>query len=320
VASTDSELVATLWRLGVIDGIATAFILLVLCGTVYWCLVRFVTKPVSIIVAGLDNNAAQVSDSSRQLSEAAVQLSDGVTEEAASLEETSASLEEVSSMAKQNADNAGQCNSLMGEVNTVVEKANRSMVAQTTAMTDISEASNQTSKIVKTIDEIAFQTNLLALNAAVEAARAGEAGAGFAVVADEVRNLAMRAAEAARNTANLIEGTVAKVNEGEKLLAQTNADFSEVAGMAVKVGGLVNEIAVASNEQTQGLSQINTAIADIDRVTQQTAASSEEAAAAAEVLSSQAELLKQHVEDLIGLVSGTRERADGERNVVPYDS
>ncbi len=320
VKSTDSELIDDLWHLGVINGIATAFILLALCGIVYWCLVRFVIKPVNIIVAGLDDNAAQVSASSRQLSESAIQLSDGATQEAASLEETSASLEEVSSMARRNADNAVQCNSLMVEVNTVVEKANQSMSAQTKAMADISEASNQTSKIVKTIDEIAFQTNLLALNAAVEAARAGEAGAGFAVVADEVRNLAMRAADAARNTADLIEGTVAKVNEGEKLLAQTNADFSEVAGMAVKVGGLVGEIAVASSEQTQGLSQINTAIADIDRVTQQTVASSEEAASASEELRSQAELLQQHVEDLIGLVSGTRDGHDGGRKVIPYSS
>jgi len=318
VTSTDSELVAALWRLGVINGIATAVILLALCGIVYWCLVRFVIKPVNIIVAGLDDNAAQVSAASRQLSESAIQLSDGATEEAASLEETSASLEEVSSMARRNADNAVQCNSLMVEVNTVVEKANQSMSAQTKAMADISEASNQTSKIVKTIDEIAFQTNLLALNAAVEAARAGEAGAGFAVVADEVRNLAMRAAEAARNTADLIEGTVNKVNEGEKLLAQTNADFSEVAGMAVKVGGLVGEIAVASSEQTQGLSQINTAISDIDRVTQQTAASSEEAAGAAGELSSQAELLKHHVEELMTLVSGKRDGHGGGRDVVLY--
>ena len=304
IASTEAELQTGLWRLGAIVGGAAALIVLVLCGVVYWCLTRFVIRPVNDIVVGLDDNAAQVSASSRQLSEAAGQLSDGATTEAASLEETSASLEEVSSMSRRNADNASQCDALMGKVNAVVDKANQSMLAQTKAMTAISEASQQTSKIVKTIDEIAFQTNLLALNAAVEAARAGEAGAGFAVVADEVRNLAMRAAEAAKNTASLIEGTVAKVAEGEQLLSQTNADFAQVAKLAAKVGGLVAEIAVASSEQTHGLTQVNTAIADIDRVTQQTAASSEEAASAAEELNSQAELLKHHVESLIALVAG----------------
>jgi len=306
ITSTGAELVATLWRLGTIVGGAAAAIVLVLCVVVYWCLTRFVIRPVNNIVAGLDDNAAQVTASSRQLSEASGQLSDGATSEAASLEETSASLEEVSSMSRRNADNASECNALMATVNTVVTKANQSMLAQTKSMGAISEASKETSKIVKTIDEIAFQTNLLALNAAVEAARAGEAGAGFAVVADEVRNLAMRAAEAARNTATLIEGTVAKVSEGETLLSQTNADFAQVAELAAKVGGLVGEIAVASNEQTQGLTQVNTAIADIDRVTQQTAASSEEAASAAEELNSQAELLKHHVESLITLVSGSQ--------------
>jgi len=183
-------------------------------------------------------------------------------------------------------------------------KANQSMAAQTTAMGEISKASEQTSKIIKTIDEIAFQTNLLALNAAVEAARAGEAGAGFAVVADEVRNLAMRAAEAARNTADLIEGTVKKVKEGEDLLVQTNEDFCEVAEVAAKVGSLVDEIASASHEQTQGLDQVNSAMTEIDRVTQQTAASSEEAASASEELSAQAEYMKKYVEDLDHLVSG----------------
>jgi methyl-accepting chemotaxis protein len=214
-------------------------------------------------------------------------------------------------MARRNADNAAECNSLMREVNTVMGKANQSMAAQTEAMGEISKASEQTSKIIKTIDEIAFQTNLLALNTAVEAARAGEAGAGFAVVADEVRNLAMRAAEAARSTANLIEGTVKKVKEGENLLVQTNEDFCEVAEVAAKVGSLVDEIAVASNEQTKGLDQVNTAIREIDRVTQQTAASSEEAASASEELSAQAEYMKKFVDDLDHLVSGGGESDSG---------
>ena len=311
VRTTQEELTAASWRLGIVIVLAIGCVVLALCFAVYWSLSRFIITPVGRIIAGLEDCAAQVTSASGQLSGAAHQLAEGASEEAASLEETSASLEEVSTMARRNADNASECNSLMREVNTVMGKANQSMAAQTVAMGEISKASEQTSKIIKTIDEIAFQTNLLALNAAVEAARAGEAGAGFAVVADEVRNLAMRAAEAARNTADLIEGTVKKVKEGEDLLVQTNEDFCEVAEVAAKVGSLVDEIAVASNEQTQGLDQVNTAMTEIDRVTQQTAASSEEAASASEELSAQAEYMKKYVEDLDHLVSGGKESGVG---------
>jgi methyl-accepting chemotaxis protein len=304
VRVTQEELTAASWRLGIVIVLAIGCVVLALCLAVYWSLSRFVITPVGLIIAGLEDCAAQVTSASGQLSGAAHQLAEGASEEAASLEETSASLEEVSTMARRNADNAAECNSLMREVNTVMGKANQSMAAQTVAMGEISKASEQTSKIIKTIDEIAFQTNLLALNAAVEAARAGEAGAGFAVVADEVRNLAMRAAEAARNTADLIEGTVKKVKEGEDLLVQTNEDFCEVAEVAAKVGSLVDEIASASHEQTQGLDQVNSAMTEIDRVTQQTAASSEEAASASEELSAQAEYMKKYVDDLDHLVSG----------------
>ncbi len=167
---------------------------------------------------------------SGQVSSASQQLAAGSSEQAASIEETSSSLEEMSSMTSQNADNAGCADNLMKEVNQVVGQANASMTELTTSMAHISQASEETSKIIKTIDEIAFQTNLLALNAAVEAARAGEAGAGFAVVADEVRNLAMRAADAAKNTADLIEGTVKKVSDGSDLVTKTNDAFTLVAG------------------------------------------------------------------------------------------
>ncbi|HIJ79573.1 MAG: methyl-accepting chemotaxis protein [Desulfobulbaceae bacterium] len=303
---TEAELSEAAWRLGRFIFVATGLIVLVLCFAIHWTLSRFVIRPVGEIISGLEDNAAQVTDSSLQMSGAAHQLAEGASEEAASLEQTSASLEEVSTMARRNADNATECNGLMKEVDTVVKKANQSMAAQTLAMEEISKASEETSKIIKTIDEIAFQTNLLALNAAVEAARAGEAGAGFAVVANEVRNLAMRAAEAARNTAGLIEGTVSKVKEGEVLVEQTNADFGEVAELASKVGTLVGEIAVASNEQTTGLNQVNTAMGEIDRVTQQTAASSEEAASASEELSAQAEYMKKHVHDLAELIGGSK--------------
>jgi methyl-accepting chemotaxis protein len=269
---------------------------------------RSVTRPVQRIIAGLSEGAQEVAAAAGQVSAASQSLSEGATQQAASLEETSSSLEEMASMTKQNANNAQQANGLMGEAKQVVGTANSSMGRLIGSMGEISRASEETSKIVKTIDEIAFQTNLLALNAAVEAARAGEAGAGFAVVADEVRNLAMRAAEAAKNTANLIEDTVKKVKEGGELVAQTNAAFGEVAGSAAKVSDLVAEIAAASNEQAQGISQINTAVTELDKVTQNNAASAEESASAAEEMSAQAETMKGMVAELAAMVAGSARR------------
>ena len=178
-----------------------------------WAITRSITRPIHRIIEGLSRIRGGVRRR-RQVSSSSQQLAEGTSQQAASIEETSSSLEEMSSMTKQNADNAGQANQLMVEVGKVIDKANDSMGRLTVSMQYITQASEETQKIVKTIDEIAFQTNLLALNAAVEAARAGEAGAGFAVVADEVRNLAMRAAEAAKNTANLIEGSVKRVKDG----------------------------------------------------------------------------------------------------------
>lgn len=303
-AETNEAMTASAWGLGWRILITAGATLLILCLVIYWCLSRFVIKPVNHISQGLDGSANQVTAEAAQLSVASLSLSEGAAEQAASMEETSASLEEVSSMTKQNSQNATQCDTLMKEVNGVVKKANDSMTEQTAAMAEITKASEETSKIIKTIDEIAFQTNLLALNAAVEAARAGEAGAGFAVVADEVRNLAMRAAEAAKDTETLIEGTVKKVQEGEGLVVKTNEAFSEVAEKAAKVGSLVSEIAAASNEQTRGIEQVNKAIAEIDHVTQRTASSAEECAGSSEELNSHAGLMKQYVEELVVLVKG----------------
>jgi len=205
-------------------------------------------------------------------------LSEAASEQAASLEETSSSLEEMSAMTKQNGGSAAQAKSLIAETQQVIEKADDSMKELTGSMKKINEAGEQTQKIVKTIDEIAFQTNLLALNAAVEAARAGESGAGFAVVANEVRNLAMRAAEAARSTTGLMEDIVKKVKNGQNLVDLANEAFDKVTDRSKKVVNLVGEIAAASQEQSQGIDQINKAVAEMNSVTQQNAASAEELA------------------------------------------
>ena len=279
-----------------------------------WIIGRGITKPLRQIIAELTASADQVTSASGQVSTASQSLAEGSTEQAASIEETSASLEEMSSMTRQNADNAGQANNLMKEASVVVGKANDSMGQLTGAISEISKASEETSKIIKTIDEIAFQTNLLALNAAVEAARAGEAGAGFAVVADEVRNLAMRAADAAKDTAALIEDTVKKTSGGSELVNVTNEAFSEVSTSAGRVGELVSEIAAASREQAEGIEQVNQAVVDMDKVTQQNAANAEESASASEEMSAQAELLKDMVGGLVTLVEGKSKMSGTQRN------
>jgi methyl-accepting chemotaxis protein len=245
-----------------------------------------------------------------QVSASSQTLAGGTSEQAAGIEETSSSFEEMASMNKHTAENATQANNLMQDMTRVVDEANQTMGELTQSMQEISRASEETGKIIKTIDEIAFQTNLLALNAAVEAARAGEAGAGFAVVADEVRNLALRAAEAAKNTANLIEGTVKKIKIGSDTVNRTNEAFSKVASGAKKVGGLVGEISAASNEQSQGLEQINRALAEMDNVLQKNAGSAEESASAAEELNAQADHLKGIIIELSLMIgSGHRNSA-----------
>ncbi|MGO9373363.1 MAG: methyl-accepting chemotaxis protein [Syntrophobacteraceae bacterium] len=268
--------------------------------------IRSITRPLKEAIAGLGEGADQVAAASGQVSSASQELAEGASEQAASIEETSSSLEEMASMTGQNADNASQANQLMAGTTQTVSRASEIMDKLTTSMGEISRASEETSKIIKTIDEIAFQTNLLALNAAVEAARAGEAGAGFAVVADEVRNLAMRAAEAAKNTANLIEGTVKKVKEGSELVEKTGAEFREVALSVGKSGGLVGEISAASLEQAQGIEQINKAVSEMDKVVQRNAANAEEAASASEEMNAQAYQMTEFVGALIALVDGSK--------------
>ncbi|MBL0701181.1 MAG: methyl-accepting chemotaxis protein [Desulfosarcina sp.] len=270
-----------------------------------------ITNPIQKIIMNLTESGEQIASASSQISSSSHSLAEGASEQAASIEESSASLEEISSMTKHNAENAQQADNLMKDANRVVGEADASMTELTGSMEKMTKASEETRKVVKTIDEIAFQTNLLALNAAVEAARAGEQGAGFSVVAEEVRNLALRSAEAAKNTALLIDGTVNRIIKGAELVVTTNEAFKTVAQGTSRVGELVAEIASASNEQAQGINQVNTAVNEMNKVTQQNAASAEESASASEELNAQAEQMKLMVGELMTIVDGNENSSAG---------
>lgn len=274
---------------------------LTLFSTIAFWLIRSICKALERAISGLNYSTEQVASASGELSVSSQSLAGGASMQAASLEETSSSLEELSSMTKQNADNARHVDSLMQESRQLVDTATVFMSDLNQAIDDIAKASEETSKIIKTIDEIAFQTNLLALNAAVEAARAGQSGAGFAVVADEVRNLAMRAAEAAKNTSTLIAGTTGQIGQGSELVAQATEAFNAVVDNATKVAGLVGEIAAASAEQANGIEQLNKTVAQMDGVTQANAAKSEETASSSQQLYAQADQMKAIVLDLVKL-------------------
>jgi methyl-accepting chemotaxis protein len=266
---------------------------------------RAITKPINRIIEGLTEGAQQVSSASTEVSSASQSLAEGASEQAAGLEETSSSLEEMASMAKRNSENAQQANSLASEARKAADRGSESMNQMTHAIQQIQKSSNDTAKIIKVIDEIAFQTNLLALNAAVEAARAGEAGKGFAVVAEEVRNLAMRSAEAAKNTSAMIEESVNNSKSGVEISTQVAKALEEIVSSIGKTTELAGEIAAASAEQSQGVEQINVAVSQMDKVTQQNAANAEESASASEELSAQAETMNDIVGQLVGLVEGS---------------
>ncbi|HEY3296861.1 MAG TPA: Cache 3/Cache 2 fusion domain-containing protein [bacterium] len=277
------------------------------------------------LTAGLQRSSTSIEDGIRtitsgvaQVSSSAQEVAQGSQEQAASIEETSSSLEELASMTRQNADNTKTVAHLMSEAKTLIDKAAKGTDTMDAAMKDIKSASDQTSKIIKTIDEIAFQTNLLALNAAVEAARAGEAGKGFAVVAEEVRNLAMRAAEAAKNTGSLIEENVNRVNGGVQIVDGLKTALGDVTTSSGKVANLVDEIAAASAEQSKGIEQINVAVTQMNSVTQRNSGNAEESASAAEEMSGQVESLIDLVDELTALVNGQDEQS-AKREVASAD-
>jgi len=268
---------------------------------------RSIALPIGQTAGDLSVASEQVAAASSQVASASQSLAEGATEQASALEETSSSLEEMSSMTRQNADNAAQAKALMSEARQIVDKVDRQMQNMVISIQDVAKSSEETGKIIRTIDEIAFQTNLLALNAAVEAARAGEAGTGFAVVADEVRNLALRAAQAAKNTSDLIENTIVTVQASRDLTRQTQSAFSENREITNRVGQLVDEIAAASSEQAQGIGQIGKAVAQMDKVVQQTAANAEESASASEEMNAQARQMKGYVNKLLAIVDGNKQ-------------
>jgi methyl-accepting chemotaxis protein len=286
-------------------GILTCLSLSLVVGTaVAWIIILGTSRILRQVSSSLNDGASQVASAAGQVSCSSQSLAEGASEQAASIEETGASLEELSSMTKRNAENSQKANELSKQTRSAADKGVADMREMNTAMAAIKDSSDDIAKIIRTIDEIAFQTNILALNAAVEAARAGEAGMGFAVVADEVRNLAQRSAQAAKETASKIEGAIIKTALGVELSGKVSQALNDIVAKARLVDELAAEVAGASREQTQGITQISTAVGQMDKVTQNNAANAEESAAAAEELNAQAESMKQSVANLLRLVGG----------------
>lgn len=256
------------------------------------------------VINNLGESASQVTSASLQLSASSQQLAEGSSEQASSIEETSSTLEESSSMTKQNTENTKQAAVLANQTKDASAKGNSEMKEMMQSMEELKKSSGEIAKIIKVIDEIAFQTNILALNAAVEAARAGEAGQGFAVVAEEVRNLAQRSAQAAKDTAGIIESNINLSEQGADASRRVDASLTEIQEQAQKVSDLLNEVSAASQEQTQGIEQINKAIVQMEQVVQENASTAEESASASEELTAQAEAMREIVNSLVALVKG----------------
>ena len=310
----DAAVSATTW--GVLLGVG----LTILIGVgIAGFIIRSIASVLRESVTALKDGAQQVSSASTQVASSAQSLSQGASEQAASIEETSASMEEMASMSRQNAENTRNAEGLIKTVDTKVSESNAALTEMVSSMEAIKESSNNISRIIKTIDEIAFQTNILALNAAVEAARAGEAGMGFAVVADEVRSLAQRSAQAAKNTADLIEQSIGRSNEGAHRVEQMAGSIKSITQAVGEVRRLVESVSSATQQQAQGFDQVSQAIAQMEKVTQTNAATAEESAAASEELNAQAEASLVAVHDIEELVGGVVQTAARKAPAAPKD-
>ncbi len=295
---------AAKWRIQSWWAIGVFSCTLIIAATFAFFVMRSTTRTLRASLATLTEGAREVVLASGRMASSAKSLSQGSTQQAASIEETSASMEEMASMTRRNAENSRTTAELMLEVEKAVGASNTALHLMVGSMTGITESSSKVAKIIKAIDEIAFQTNILALNAAVEAARAGEAGMGFSVVAEEVRNLAQRSAQAAKDTALLIEESIAKSQAGSQRVGEVAASIAAITKSAVDVKRLVDAISEASHQQSRGIEQVSQAIAQMEKITQNTAATAEESAAASEELNSQAELSMSVVGGVEALVGG----------------
>ena len=299
-----------LWLIGI--GCLAVLVVVVVVAA-FWTQ-RSMTRPIIRAVNGLSRNADAVTDAANRVASSSRQLAGGSSTQAASLHQTSASLEEMAEMTKANAKDAAQVDTLTDEALAIIRETGKDMDRMADSMAGIAESGGEISKIVRSIDEIAFQTNLLALNAAVEAARAGEAGAGFAVVAQEVRSLAVQAAQAAQNTQDLIDDTVQRIQQGSELVAGTRKSFQGVAEATEEMDAIIKNITSASREQDKRIDSINQAMTQMDEITRHANDSSKESATSAEELYSLAETMMQMVAGLTSMVRGGNvhvEKADG---------
>jgi len=303
--TVDAALVSLLKHMGIKVTVMSVLLSGLLLGIIKMTLLNRINE----VIQGLDRVGKEIESASDRVFSTGQHLQEGTSRQAAAVEETSASLEEIASMIQQNARNVSHSNSLMSETAGVVSQAAGAMTELTSSMEKISSTGDQTKKVIRTIEEIAFQTNLLALNAAVEAARAGESGAGFAVVAEEVRNLAMRSGEAAKNTAALIEASVEGIRKGTQLVFKTNEAFGRVADGSRKVAELLEEVTAASQDQAEGIRQVSRAMTEIDKVTQENAAGVEETGAAIAEIEGQIKRIKRFVMELVSL-SGRGKKRD----------